>query len=276
MIPNVFAYLDYRAYLRAWFADRKATEPGFGHRVFVRRIGRSSPSLLVEVMRGPRKLSAALLPRVVEVLELSPPESSFFSALVEYNQAETPAQKAAAWESVRASRRFHHARKLGGDSVRYLSAWYIPAIRELARCKDFRADPVWIARRLVPHITPAEAQRALDVLLDIGFLTRHTDGRTIATTESIVTPHEVPGADVIHYHADMIERAGAALTTTPPNERHYAGLIVAVPMRLLPDLKRELDTFQQRLLDLCASEEGTHERVYQINLHLLPLSGSDG
>lgn len=276
MPVSPFQYLDYRAYLRAWFAERKASEPGFGHRVFVQRVGRSSPSMLLDIMRGPRKLSDALVPRFVDALGLSGEEAVFFASLVAFNQAETPTQKATAWESVRASRRFWQARRLGGDATRYLAFWYIPAIRELANCKGFRGEPEWIARRLQPSITTGEARAAIATLLELGFLTKSAEGILQPTKETIVTPHEVSGSDVMHYHADMTERAAGALERTPAKERNYSGLIVAVPMSLLPQLKRELDALQERLLDLCDSEETPHERVYQINLQLLPLSGSAG
>jgi hypothetical protein len=41
----------------------------------------------------------------------------------------------------------------------------LPAIRELAARDDFRDDAAWIAKMLIPPITPAEARRALSRLM---------------------------------------------------------------------------------------------------------------
>jgi uncharacterized protein (TIGR02147 family) len=89
---------------------------------------------------------------------------------------------------------------------------------------------------------------------------------------SIVTPHEVTALAVTNYHASMTERAREALTTARSDERHYCAVTVAVPESMLPTLKRELASLQERLLEMCDGAEGPRERVLQLNLHLFPLS----
>lgn len=269
-VPDIYRYLDFRRYLDDWFRARKQSNPRFSHRAFARKAGQSSPSLLLHVIEGKRNLTPATTDAFVKAVGLKVEEADFFAALVSLAQAESPEERNRAWEQVSATRRFREARKVEGQGVEYLSCWYYPAIRELATCAGFRPDPEWIARTLRPPISTAQAQKALDVLISLGFL-KLQDGVLMPADASLVTPHEVAGMAVYNYHSGMIERAKDALTAPAP-ERHYCAVTVAIPAALVPKLKRELDAFQERLLNLCDGSADTKDRVYQVNLQLLPLS----
>lgn len=270
--PDIHAYLDYRRYLRDWFDARKAGNPRFSHRLFARKAGQSSPSLLLHVIERKRNLTPATTEAFAKAMDLAPAEAEFFSALVALDQAETFEDRNRAFERVRATRRFREARRLEGEGVEYLSRWYYAAVRELASCAEFRPDPEWIAATLRPRITPAQARGALELLLSLGLLKQEEDGSVVPAEASIVTPHEVSGLAAGNYHAAMIERARESIGQYKAAERHYCAVTVAVPLSLVPRLKRELDAFQERILDLCDGADPPRERVYQVNLQLVPLS----
>lgn len=270
--PDLFQYLDYRRFLADWFAARKAANPRFSHRAFARKAGQGSPSLLLHVIEGKRNLTPATAESFTRAMALRPDETEFFHALVHLAQAEAVDDRNRAWERVRATRRFREARRLEGDGFEYLSAWYYPAIRELALCDGFRPDPDWIAATLRPRITVSQARKGLDLLLSLGLLRREEDGRVVPAEASVATPHEVGGLAALNYHRGMSERAREAIAEVPRDERHYCAVTVSIPLDLVPRLKRELDALQERLLDLCDSHEGPRDHVYQVNLQLFPLS----
>lgn len=270
--PDLFQFLDYRAYLAAWVSAQKGADPRFSFRLFSRRAGVQSPSLLPEVIQGKRNLTPSTTEGFIEALRLDHDEASFFAALVSLGQADTEDEKNAAWDRVSASRGFRLARPIEGAMFAYLSNWYLPAIRELALCADFRPDPGWIAAQLRPRITPSQAREALDALLSLGMLAL-CEGRIRPAEGSVATPHEVAGLAVHNYHRQMLDRAKDAITGVLASERHLCGVTVAIPTSLVPRLKRELDLFQERLLALCDERAGEAERVYQIELGLFPLSG---
>jgi uncharacterized protein (TIGR02147 family) len=270
-LPDLATYLAYRAYLADWFTAQKAANPRYSHRMFARRAGVRSPSLLAEVIAGRRNLTPATIDGFARALSLGRDEAALFHDLVAFDQAADHAEKNAAWERIAASRRFRGARPIDGAMVRYLSHWYIPATRELALRADFQPDPAWVAAALLPKITASQARDALDTLLAIGLLVER-DGRTVPADVSVATPHEVAGLAAHNYHREMLERASDAIGTVLPKDRHLCGVTVAIPARLVPQLKRELDAFQERLLHLCDETAGEAERVYQIGLYLVPLS----
>lgn len=269
--PEVYRTLDYRRFLADWFAWKKQINPRFSHRVFARLAKQKSPSLLKHVIDGRRNLTAPNVALFAQAMKLDRAASAFFAALVDLEQADDAEGRNRAWQRISATRRFREARRIEGEGFRYLSHWYYPAIRELAARADFRDDPAWLARTLRPRITVAQARTALSELRSMGLLIE-ADGQLLPAEASVVTPAEVLDTALHNYHQGMIARAAEAVEGFAPHERHLLGVTVAIPAALVPQLKQELNDIQARLLDLCDSAAGEPERVFQLNLHLFPLS----
>ena len=269
--PPLADFLDYRAWLRGWFDAKKKANPRFSHRAFSQRVGQKSPSLLADVIAGRRNLTPQLTVAFAHAIGLDEEDTRLFEDLVELEQALTPQARDEAFTRIAAARRFREARRVEGDSYRYLSCWYIPAIRELARRPDFRGDPNWIAGVLCPAIRPDQAAQALEVLLGLGMLVQGPDG-WVQAEGSVVTPREVAGLAVHNYHQGMLRLAAEAIPNHKAATRHFMAVTVCIPESAVPLLKAEINSMTQRILDLCERAPGRPERVYQVHLHAFPLS----
>ena len=269
--PDLYSYLDYRAFLRDWFDAKKKDNPRFSHRAFVRRTGQRSPSLLADVIKGRRNLTPHATSAFVHAMRLDAEAGAFFTALVSLDQAETPEDKNAAWDEIVRSRKLSQIRRIEGEVFRCLSHWYYPAIRELAGLESFSEDPRWIARQLSPPITPKQAAQALASLLEVGMLVRE-DGRLRPSEGLARTPHEVAWLAVHNYHDGMLSLARRAIHEIPAAHRHFTAVTTSVPRSRLPALKKELAAFQERLLAICDEGDEADDVVLQINLHLFPLT----
>ena len=269
---SVYEYLDYRRFLEDWFRAAKAGNSRFSHRMFARMAGVKSPSLLSQVMKGERNLTATTTGGFSRAMALPAAEAAFFADLVRFNQAETQEAQNKAWSRISSSRRFREARRLEGQSFDYISHWHYPTIRELAHRDDFDPDPKWLARTLRPRITEAQAASAMELLLSLGLLAEDEHGVPRPADGSVVTPHEVAGLAARNYHRGMLELARDSIEGANPDERHLAAVTVAIPQSLVPELKAELNRVQERLLDLCDASVADAERVYQVHLALFPLS----
>jgi uncharacterized protein (TIGR02147 family) len=269
--PQVFTYLDYRLFLADWFAAQKHQNPRFSYRLFARRAGQSSPSLLHHVIEGKRNLTTTTTEAFCRAMELRRDEADFFTYLVQFDQTKTPEERNEVWRRISATRRFREARRIDGDSFQYLSHWYYPAIRELATCAGFRREPEWIAKNLEPPITEPQARKALEILLLLGLLTEGEEGKLVPAEASVATADEVQGLAAHNYHQGMLDRAKDAIDTFKPDERQFGSVTVAIKAERVPELKKEIAEFHKRMLDLCdASAEA--DRIYQLNVQLFPLS----
>ncbi|MEQ1508384.1 MAG: TIGR02147 family protein [Myxococcota bacterium] len=270
--PDLYRYLDFRAYLRDWYEARRRDDPGFSKRGFARLAGKSSPGLLSEVMDGERQLTGAMVGAFANALGLSRPEADFFDALVQFDQATDTRARRHAWERISAVRAFQEARPIETASAQYLSHWWFPVVRELAHRADFDPDPAWIAKRVRPQITEAQARRALEVLRELRLLEPDATGRLRPSDVVVSTPHEVEGLAVHDYHRGMLERAIESIDRFPQEDRHLLAATVSVPHALIETLKAELNGLQERILDLSSRFDGPPEEVLQVHLVMFPLS----
>ncbi|MAA79124.1 MAG: hypothetical protein CL916_07665 [Deltaproteobacteria bacterium] len=268
----IYRYLSYRKFLEDWFVHKKSQNPRFSHRAFSLRCKQKSPSFLKDIIAGRRNITAKQEEPVIKILNLDEDETRYFQDLLTVEQSKDRTQQDRAFERIAAARRYHGAQRIEGESYRYLSRWYCPAIRELAHRSDFRIDPDWIRKQLRPVITKTQAQEALQILQDLDMILIHDDGRIENREGSFATPKQVQGLAVHNYHQEMLNLAKDGIGRFSPEERHFLALTVHVPQSLLPDLKTQLNDMATRLFDLCETTKSDPEQVVQVQLHFFPLS----
>lgn len=269
--PDVFGYTDYRAFLSDYYARAKEHVPAFSFRYFSKKAGFKSPNFLKLVMDGDRRLGPDSVERFANALGLNRDERRFFRHLVEFGQAKRNEDRNAAFERIAASRRFRQARRLDAGMFRYLSHWYIPAIREMAGRDDFREDPAWIAKELVPKITRREAQEALELLLELELLVRDPKGRLTRGDPSLTTGHEVRSLAIANFHRQMLERAADSVENTPRDKRDISALTMCIEPQTVALIKDRIHDLRESILNL-ADADTEPDRVYQLNIQLFPLS----
>jgi uncharacterized protein (TIGR02147 family) len=268
---HVFEYLDYRLFLRDFYAAAKAKSRAFSHRAFSKRAGLSSSNYLNLVMKGERDLSSEMAPRFAKACGLLKREADFFCDLVAYGQAKTTDEKQRWHERLARFRKFREAHRLLGEQTAYHANWYMPAVRELANLRGFREDPGWIAERLEPPITERQAVEALETLQRLGLLVRDEGGK-LRQAQALVTTGPGPlGHQIFVYHHGMLDLAKRALDHLPRDQRDISSLTLCVAESTLPVLKERIREFRRELLQL-AELEAAPERVVQLNFQMFPLS----
>jgi uncharacterized protein (TIGR02147 family) len=273
---NVFDFLDYRAYLRAYYESGKRRPAGFSFRTFSKRAGLKSPNFFKLVMDGDRNLGKDTVPKFVEALGLEGDARAFFEDLVAFEQAGDNQEKNRVFERIAASRRFRTARRIDGMFHDYLSHWYHPAIRELAQRADFRDDPKWLVEMLNSSITPKQAAHSLELLLELGLVAKSQEtGRIELRETTLTTEHEVQALGAANFHKQMMQRAMASIDTVPSALRDLAALTVCVSPKLAGEVKHRIHQFRESMTELCDTETDG-KVVYQLNVQWFPLTRTDG
>jgi hypothetical protein len=144
--PDVFRYEDYRAFLRARFAELQARDPSFSQRGLARKAGIANPGFFNEVIKGRRRLSPAAAIKMAYGMDLAGDESEFFSILVEYAETREPRAKFSAGKRLLAMRN----RKLltGGEGGAAPAEGLQEIVREL--------DREWVLRVAGMDVQPAK------------------------------------------------------------------------------------------------------------------------
>ena len=268
---DVYEYLDYRAFLRDYYSKKKELTRGFSYRSFSRRAGLKSPNYLKLVMDGARSLSPTMAQQFAAACGLDEDAQRYFVHLVAFNQAQGTRERDEHYAKLTGFQRYRQAHKLDLTHAAYYGEWYMPAVRELAAWKEFREDPGWIAGQLVPPITPLEAARAVDTLVELGLLVRDQRGKLVQADVLVSTGPETRGLHVARFHRAMTARAMASIDLVPAAERDISSLTLCIGRGGLTAFKERIQRFRRELLELSALDEKP-EQVIQINFQLFPLS----
>src|SRR4051812_24747415 len=87
-METLYAYTDYRKYLRDYFQEKKQSNKHFSLKVLAEKSGFKARDYLMRVMRGDRNLSEAGIKKLSEFFRFSEKQAEYFQTLVMFNQAE--------------------------------------------------------------------------------------------------------------------------------------------------------------------------------------------
>jgi uncharacterized protein (TIGR02147 family) len=268
--PDVFDYLDYRAYLGDFYRERKE-RTAFSYRAFSRRAKLRSPNYLKLVVDGVRNLTPAMAKRFAAACGLEEQAALFFCELVTFGQAGSIDERNDSYTRLRSFRQYRQAHQLQIAQDEYHSRWYLPAIRELALAHDFRPDPEWIAARLVPKIRVTEAKFALDILKKLGLLVPAPGGGLQQGTSLVSTGAETASLHMVNFHRTMMLLASESLERISHDRRDISSVTLCLGPEGLEMIKRAIVRFRRELLELSELEKSP-EQVVQVNFQLFPLS----
>ncbi len=271
--PDVFDYLDYRAFLSDTYRYKKEQGRGFSYRAFSRRAGLRSPNHLKRVIDGERPLTPEMTTRYAQALDLDEERSRYFADLVAFNNAKNASERAEAYERLTGHKGYAKAHRLDLAHAAYHSEWFIPAVREMALRPDFRADAEWIAPRLLPPITVPQAAQALRILFELELLRPTEAGGAEATDAILSTGSQTAWVHIVAYHRAMLHRASEAIDLVPAPERDLSALTFCVGEDGLRRIKARVERFRRELVAL-ATEEEEGDRVIQVGFQVFPLTTS--
>jgi uncharacterized protein (TIGR02147 family) len=269
--PNIFEYLDYRAFLKDVFAFRKRQAARFSYRFLSRRAGFKSPNFLKLVAEGQRNLGLESIAKVVKGLDLKRTEGEYFEFLVRMNQARSHDEKNRFYRKMMSVKGAGTVRKLEKEAFEYFSRWYIPVVRELLLFGDRNAAPEEIAPLLHPAITPAEARNAVSILLSLGLIQKNPDGRWAPVETNLTTGPEIRSLVIANYHREMIRLASESMERFPSEERDVTALVLSVRRDRMEAFKKKTAEFRKALLEM-AAETDDPDQVVQVNVQVFPLT----
>lgn len=274
-LPDLFDYIDYRAFLSDWFEARKRLGR-YSYAAFA-EAGGCSKAALANVIQGNRTPRSTTLDAFARAIGLSPQERNYLGVLVELDAAPGPRRRREVMEYLLGNERFGQVRiadrEPRSDIERYLEHWWILAVRELVSMPGFREDPVWIAETLYPRITPDQASYALGVLQSLDFVRRDTEGRLVCNEIRFATDPESLGMALVHFYREQIPRLLAGLNLELKDLQHYMGATVVFDEGSVPEAKAHLHQMVHQLATLGdARPPSEPARVYQVAVMMVPVT----
>ncbi|MGE4131950.1 MAG: TIGR02147 family protein [Bdellovibrionales bacterium] len=272
--PQVFRYHDYRAFLKDWLADRRAQRANKGSMRKVCRAAGISPALLSLVTSGKRVLTEKMAKKLAPHLELSEAEQSFFVQLVKLSESTNLEERTKAFTRIKRFHAYKEGAKGELDTFKYLNKWYFVAIRELARHPKFQEDPKWIQQQLIHHVPAPEIRKALDFLLEQGFLKRE-NGRIKQTERDIRCDGGVFQLSLNQFHKTMLELGTESIDNIDKDKRHLSGYTFMIDESSYAEVLKIIEEATKKIQQLEArdSKQPRSPKVFHTEFVTIPLTG---
>jgi uncharacterized protein (TIGR02147 family) len=265
---SIYAYFDIRNFLQDDFAERKSRNPKFSLRAMADRLKVNSATI-IRIMNGDRKISSNILPVFISYLGLRQKEAEYFRALVQFCQSKSEQNRQDAYRTLITIRN-SMTRTVPSDHYAFYEEWYITVIREFLRINTFNGDYKHLASSLVPSITIHEAKRAINLLINLGFIEKKDDAY-IVKENSITTGEKWDGAVIKTYQQQMLEKAIDAINRFPKEDRDISTMTMCYSEEGLKKVRDLLKSTREELSRIEESDKGAN-RVYQINMQTFPLT----
>ncbi len=274
-MDSLFAYDDYRRFLRDWYEEKKLANPRFSLRMLAERSGFKARDFLLRVMRGDRNLSQDGADKLSEFFRFPEKQAEYFKALVRFNQAPNTLEKERCWRRLCEIRKYGVHQKLRQDQFEFYSSWYHSALRSLLPVLELGEDWERMARLLDPPITARQARDSVDLLLRLCLLERDGPGRYTVSHPTLSTGDEIASLAVAGFHKSVLDLARRSIDRHPAACRDVSGVTMSLSRYGFQRIKSELRSFRKKVMAI-ASEDSGEDMVYQLSLLFIPLTRSRG
>jgi uncharacterized protein (TIGR02147 family) len=250
--------LAFQKLLSKQLTEARLKNPSYSLRAFAKKAG-LTPSALSEILNGKRRVSRELAQKVVHKLCVEPARAAELIRSFP-DKLRRKGDGAAA-----PTREFT---QLNMDHFRIISDWYHFAILSLSETDDYRHDPRWIGERL--NIKSTDAAAALGRLERLGMLELDDQGKPVRGAPQYITSDDIADLSLRKVHGQNLELARASLEEDAVAERDFTAMTMAIDPDRLPEAKKMIREFRDRL---CAFlESGRKKEVHKLCIQMIPLT----
>jgi uncharacterized protein (TIGR02147 family) len=273
MAFSIYAYTDYREFLRHELARKQGRNASFSMRAAAARMNIGTGTLN-RILNGSRNIGPALLPAIVSFLGLRSREAEYFSLLVQLSRTSHPGKKNRLYEQIL---RMHRESRSVIPEQKYnlFEQWECLALHQLLRIVPDCSDPELLSAMLTPKVSAARIRRALDMLEHGGMIYANNMGGYSPVEISLTTGEAWQSMAINGFQRTAARLAMNALDIFKKTERDISTLTVC----LSPEsFAAACDILRKTRREIMALDENeTHpQKVYQMNFQLFPLSRECG
>ncbi len=253
----------FRHVLSERFNQLRSKNPRYSLRAFARDLDQNAAALS-QILRGKRRVSQKFANSLADRLALDPVR---LQRLAKAFAAEKRARGSAADPdngSLSYGRRLIDEYDVIADPDYY-------AVLSLAETSDFSESPTWIGSRL--GISVPKARQCLQTLEALALMKRNEHGSLVHAGITISSPDEIVRPAVHARHEANFEAARTALMSTPLPQRDFTCMTMAVDPELLPEAKRMVREFLNKLSTFL--ESGERREVFEVCIQLFPKTRND-
>ncbi len=275
--PVIWEFLEPLQFLKAHYQYRKQRETHFSFAAWAQELGLKSRSFLRLVMIGKRSLTEDLGQQLSQNLKLNKSEALYFSHLLGLARAsQLQAREFHSRELSKLRKKFllkNHsiAEVQPHELYDFFSSYQIPRLQVLLTLENIEKTVGNLARLL--KMKEGEVAQHLQTLQSLGLAQSDAEQNWSATESSIGTPDALGNIAVQSFHRKSLEEAIQALAM-PKESRRYQALVMALTQQQFEELHEEFRQTFQSCLQKFEKQASGPQKIYQINLNIIPVTES--
>ena len=271
--PNIFNYADYRIFSNDYYHFLKQQDRKFSHRLIAYKTGSSSAGWFSDVVGGRINLTGMYLLKLAKLFKLTAREKNYFEVLVGYDQAGSLDEKNAFMEKMMSFKELN-ASIVNKDQFAFYSTWYVPAIRELLFCFDFKDDYKALAKKLCPSISQQQAKKATEILKSLGFIKLNRNGHLKPCDPIIKKDPQFKSLHWANFMRANMELGIQALDRYKKESRDISAVTLCLSKEGQDRASEEIAELRKKLLAI-SEQDKNRNNVFQCNIQLFPLTDLD-
>lgn len=238
---------------------RKQRNSKYSQRAYAKHLEISS-GRLTDLFNGKGNLSIKMANSIAAKLALSQKEKDLFITLVENEVQARPDHR----KNVRSKGN----RQLQLDEFAVISDWEYFAFMALVETKTFKADPLWIAKKM--NLTVQRVQEVIDHLREKNFISVAADGSIQNVHHSLSTLTDIPSEVLKKANIECIQQGIEKVHSVDVQLRDVTSLTFPVALDKMKELKALIREFKLKAQALMDNQ--TTSEVYNLNIQLVPIT----
>ncbi|HHX15156.1 MAG TPA: TIGR02147 family protein [Fibrobacter sp.] len=267
---NVFAYYNYRIYLKDYYDYRKSVHRYFSYRVFAKKAGYTSSGFYLDLVKGRKSLTPQMVLKFITALELNEKEGRYFQLMVDFTHADQPESKQQIFEEM-STLLPRTMKRLTKNQQEYYAKWYHIVIREALSVLNIQDNNIQdLALFLTPSITLPQAKKSILLLEELGLIEK-IDARWSPVHKTISSGSEIGPLLVHQFQKQMIDLGKNALDHFSVERRNVSCTTMSISPQGLERIISKIDLFRKEIVDIVRSDEG-ESMVCELNIQFFPVS----
>jgi uncharacterized protein (TIGR02147 family) len=265
----VFEYLDYRAYLKDYYEERKSRQTFFSYKVFGKKVGLDG-SYLAKVLISARHIADDSVKAFTEACELKDKEAEYFEVLVLFAKSKSEQEEKLYFERLLSLKNVG-AQQLLANQFEYYKTWYHSAIRSILEYFDFRGDYAELAEGLSPQVTVKEAEESIALLTALGLIQPDEEGRYRVTNVNITTGAQWRSLAIESFQEESLRLSRESIKRHPKHVRDFSTVTMTINAKDYAEIRDRIKEFRGTVINY-VNRSTEPDRTYQMNIQLFPLT----
>ena len=272
--PDVFAYLDFRLFLKDYLFYLRKKNPAFRFQTLVEKYGLHSRAHYIDIMKG-RKLTDAFFDSYLQIAGLEGDAARYFRAIVGYDQAGTESEKTGYFNEIVALSPNLATVRLEQETYRYFSKWYNPVMLSLLDIYKRENDHRKLAKLFKPKISAVQSKRAIKLLIELKFISWDDNaGQWLFHHKFFKSTDEARAVALKEFHRRMME-AGRSAYENDFTAQNFSTLTLSTSFAVKKEIESMIVDFRKTIMEKVKSDAGP-QTVVQLNIQLFEFSKNGG